>query len=48
MTPMGSYVLNTRSLVGETIWGGLGGVDWLKEMSLCVGFGVSKAQDISV
>lgn len=46
--PMGSYVLTTRSLVGGTIWGGFGGVDWLEEMSLGVGFGVSKAQDISV
>lgn len=48
MTPTVSYVLNTRSLVGETIWGGFGGVDWLEEMPLGVGFGVSKAQDISV
>lgn len=47
MPTMGSYVLNTRSLVGGTIWGGFGGVDWLEEMSLGVGFGVSKAQDIS-
>lgn len=45
---MGSYVLTTRSLVGRTIWGVFGGVDWLEEMSLGVGFGVSKAQGISV